>query len=184
MAINYDEKIAFPIYEKAVELDVPIEFHIGYTEFTRGRLKFAHVLDLDEVALAFPKLRILICHMGHYNYQDTVALMVKHENIFADVSWLVSLAALDRHSISSRHPVVECLYSQLFYPILYYFTQTRGASDKLLFGTDWPSTSPRRVVEIINGLNPMLKEHNLPLILWESIYNILERNWRKVFKLK
>lgn len=178
-----DEKTAFPIYEKAQELDIPITFHIGYIEFTKARLIFANVLQLDEVAINFPKLKIVIAHMGYYNYQDAVALMAKHENIYSDISWLAGLAGLDRRAIPWHLPVVEYPYFHLLFPLLYYFTATRGTSDKLLFGTDWPGSSPRRAVDSIEKLNPMLKEYGLPQIPRVAIHNILHRNWRQVFRL-
>ncbi len=178
-----DEKIAFPIYEKAQELGIPVVFHAGHSEVRKAQLKFANVLLLDEVAINFPELKIVIAHMGYYHYQDTVALMTKHDNVFADISWLVSVAALDRRAIPWHLPVVEYPYFQLLFPILYYFTQTHGTSDKLIFGSDWPGASPRRAVEVIQNLNSMLKEYNLPQLPRIAIYNILHRNWRQVFKL-
>jgi len=177
-----DEKLAFPIYEKAQELGFPIAFHMGYVEFTRARLAYAKVLDLDEVALNFPKLKIVICHMGYYSYQDTVALMQKHENVYSDISWLVGLAGLDRKAIPWHLPAVEYPCFLLLLPLLYYFSGTRGSSDKLLFGTDWPGSTPRQAVQVIEGLNSMMKEYNLPPIP-VHIHNILHRNWRQVYKL-
>lgn len=177
-----DENIAFPIYDKAQELNIPIIFHVGYIEFSKARLIHANVLLLDEVAINFPDLKIVICHMGYYNYQDAVALMAKHENVYSDISWLVGLAGLDRSAVPWNLPVVEYPYFHLLFPLLYHFTQTRGVSDKLLFGTDWPGSKPKRAVEVTEGINLVLKEHNLPHIPRVAIHNILHRNWRQVFK--
>jgi predicted TIM-barrel fold metal-dependent hydrolase len=41
---------------------------------------------MDEVAMAFPELRIVMAHMGHPWHADTIAVIRKHPHVYADVS--------------------------------------------------------------------------------------------------
>ncbi len=179
-----DDERCFPVWEKAQELGIPIWFHAGFATPRIGRMKFMGAEHVDEVAINFPNLKIIICHMGYYRYEDYIMLMQKHENVFADISWLTNKAGLDRRAVSRYLPVVDyAYYYHWLHPLLYYFSQTWGATDKLLFGTDWPEVSPRRTIELLNNINETLRERHLPEIPAQSIHNILHENWKKVIQL-
>jgi len=179
-----DEKY-YPIYEKAQELDIAISFHSGHTYPTTARLKYAKVLDLDDIAIDFPKLRIVVCHMGSYSYEDTVALMGKHDNVFADISPLATFAGLDRKALNPLVPVVDYPYFHFLYPLMWSMTycRPRDTTSKLLFGSDWPMCSPRTYVELLKyeNMKALLKEYNLPPIPRGTLDAILNRNWRQVY---
>ena len=177
-----DEKY-YPIYDKAQELDVAISFHIGHTRPKTARLKYAKVLDLDDIAIDFPKLRLVVCHMGRYSFEDTVALLEKHENVFADISPLAAFAGLDRRVLSPLLPIVENPYFMFVYPLMYAMAQTRDVARKLLFASDWPDLSPRNYIEILKyeNMKALLKEHNSAPIPRATLDAILNRNWREVY---
>ena len=182
-----DER-CFPIYEKAIELDVPIVIHAGATLPRLCRLKYANIWDLDEVAIRYPELKIVICHIGYPKYEDAILLMQKHPNIFADISWLPFLAGLDapEKAPMGRLPGVPALvypYYHLLHPLLYYLSGVSGLPDKLLFGTDYSSVSPVRYVDILTNINELTTKFNLPEIPQQTIENILHENWKRVFKL-
>ena len=177
-----DEKY-YPIYEKAQELDIAICFHIGHAGPKTARLKYAKVLDLDDIAIDFPKLRIVVCHMGRYSYEDAVALLGKHENVFADIGPLPTYASLDRRILHPSLPVVENHYFAFIYPIMYSLSQIQDVARKLLFASDWQFCSPRTYVELLDyeKMKALLKEHNLPPIPRLTLDTILTRNWRQVY---
>ena len=59
-------------------------------QFTeQSKLEFARPYLLDEVARAFPKLRIVLSQMGQPWLEKTISLLRKHPNVFADVSGLI-----------------------------------------------------------------------------------------------
>lgn len=178
-----NDQRCFPVYKKAQELGIPILIHAGFARPRLARLSYVNILALDDIAIEFPELKIVLVHLGHYKYEDAIHLMQKHDNIFADISWLTSVAGLDRRAIPWDLPVVDYPYFHWLYPLLYYFTQTFGLTDKLLFASDFPSCSPKKMVELLKNINPMLKELNLPQIPRTSIDSILNRNWRKVFNI-
>ncbi len=145
-------------------------------------MSYANVLDVDDVAIKFPELKIVICHLGYYKYEDAVFLMQKHENVFADISWLVSIAGVERSTLPRYLPVVPFPYYHLLHPLLYYFSQTFGPTDKLLWGTDWSASPPKDAINILTNINEISRKYNLPEIPEASIHNILHENWKKVFK--
>jgi len=54
-----NDKSIFPVYEKAMELNIPIVFHVGSTPFgPLCRLSQANPILIDDVAVKFPKLRL------------------------------------------------------------------------------------------------------------------------------
>jgi predicted TIM-barrel fold metal-dependent hydrolase len=124
------DKKVYKIYEKAQELGVPIIFHSG-APLVAGthRLKFNHPLQLDDVAIDFPDLKIVMGHMGNPWFWDTYALTERHKNLYFD--------------ISGR--------AREFLPHLPWSLFEKRISDKILFGTDMQH-SPTEYIEEIRGL--------------------------------
>lgn len=183
---SFNDERCFPVYEKAIELGVPVVTHAGPAQPRDVRMSLANIFNVDDVAIKYPDLKIVICHMGYYKYEDTVHLLQKHDNVFADISWLVSLAGIERTTYPSYLPVVQFPYFHLLLPLLYYFSQTFGSTDKLIWGSDWvPFSSPPKGrlndVNIIPNLNEWLRKYNLPEIPEEKLRNILHENWKKVY---
>lgn len=82
-----DDKKVFPVYQKAIELNVPIVFHSGRIpdEFEKyGLNKFAQPIYLDEVAVRFPELKIVISHSGNPMFEQTL-MVGNRSNIYIDV---------------------------------------------------------------------------------------------------
>ncbi len=174
---------AYPIYEVCQSLDVPIVIHVGGTSQLdrRLRIKYGDVLALDDIAIDFPHLKIVICHLGYYKYEDASFLVQKHENVFADISYLPSAAGLERTILSRQMPVVNFPYIHYVYPLLYNLSQAYGGADKLIFGTDWGVSKPKEAIEALRGINNYLRKYDLPLIPGQTLENILQENWKKVF---
>ena len=51
-------------------------------------LRYAHPLLMDEIAIRFPELRVVMAHMGHPWQRETIVTIRKHPNVYADVSAL------------------------------------------------------------------------------------------------
>src|SRR6185503_19925763 len=69
-----DERMS-PVYEYCEKRGIPILFHQGTTFPRRAPLKYAQPIQLEDVALAHPKLAIVIAHMGHAWMDDTIVLI-------------------------------------------------------------------------------------------------------------
>jgi len=112
-----NERRFFPIYEKAIELNVPVVFHIGTTPFgSMVKLNQADPLLLDEVACAFPELRILLTHLGTLWHNESFMVVEKNPNVFIDTAAYI-------------YEIEDLLTENLL---------ERIGEDKVIFGTDYP----------------------------------------------
>jgi predicted TIM-barrel fold metal-dependent hydrolase len=76
-----------PIYEKLLEHDMLLQIHMGWTPCQNAPMKYQMPYLLDEVAAKFPKLRVLISHMGWPHYEECMALIAKWDNLHADIAY-------------------------------------------------------------------------------------------------
>ena len=121
-----NDKHYWPVYLKCSELGVPVCIQVGHT----GPLlpsESGRPIYLDEVALAFPDLTIIGCHLGQPWHEEMQTLAWKHPNVYVETS-----ARTPKHWPAS---FVE-------------FVKGWG-QDKVLWGTDYPLLSfERTLVEL------------------------------------
>jgi predicted TIM-barrel fold metal-dependent hydrolase len=145
-----NEPRLYPLYAKAQELRVPIIYHVGTSIFKGTRLKYCDPIHLDDVAVDFPDLTLIMAHSGRgFWYEDCFALSRLHKNLYMDVTGL---------------PPQN---------LLTYFPELEKNSEKILFGSDWPTmpTSIKRNVEAIQSLP--LSNRTIEAILYKNAYRIL-----------
>ncbi len=147
---------AMRVYEAAEKLNMPILFHAGGQFTEQSKLEFARPFLLDEVARSFPKLRMVIAQMGHPFVDETICMLGKHSNVFADVSGMLMRPWQAYHALVSAHQA--------------------AVSEKLLFGSDFPYTSATECIESLYSLNQMAQGTNLPVVPRESLRGIVERD--------
>jgi len=173
------------VWATAERLGIPIQMHAGPAQGSHmpsARLIYGDVRLVDEIAVAFPKLKIVICHLGYPQYEDAAYIVGTRENVFADISALTFVTGTDRAALPKFLPQVKWLYPHFLYPILYFLSNTiTGSTDKLVWASDWSGTTPRDTLPQILNINEELRKHALPEIPDEIIHNILHENWKKVF---
>lgn len=147
-----DER-ARPVYDIANQLGIPIMLHIGGAGEQSATLENGSPSLLDPIARAFPKLKMIIAHLGQPFMEETVILMRKHEFIFAD--------------LSARFHRPWQLYNGLIVAKEY------GVLNKILFGTDFPLATPRGALEMFKGLTKLTEGTNLPHVTPEMIDSIV-----------
>jgi predicted TIM-barrel fold metal-dependent hydrolase len=121
-----DERL-YPLYSKAEELGIPVNFHTGSSILKNTRLKYADPMYLDEVAVDFPDLKIIMAQGGQSFWYDVAFFLIKkHKNVYIDVSGLMPNNLLN------------------------YFPDLEEIGDRVIFGSDWPSiVSIKRNAEAI-----------------------------------
>jgi predicted TIM-barrel fold metal-dependent hydrolase len=129
-------KEAWAIYELANELEMFLLFHQGSVFHPKCSVQNANSAMLDEIAVAFPNLRIIICHCGQPWTNETVMVMARHPNVYTD--------------ISARLVRPWQLYTTLMTAIDYHVT------DKILFGSDFPVFQPDASKDLLVALNERL----------------------------
>ncbi|MHB1334843.1 MAG: amidohydrolase family protein [Candidatus Humimicrobiaceae bacterium] len=143
-----DKNFAFPVYQICQELDIPVMIHCGLSWAPKGLVKYASPLGIEEVAQAFPKLKIIIPHFGWPWYQESVMLAMKFQNIYIDTSIVFS---------GTPKEVLQHVLDDLIgINIL-----ERNLHFQILFGSNYPRADIRRSVRGLNALqmSGSLREH-------------------------
>jgi hypothetical protein len=147
---------AMRLYAEAESLAMPILVHPVGQFIVQSKLEFARPYLFDEVARTFPGLRIIIAQLGRPWIDETICLLGKHPNVYADVSGLLSQPWQAYNALVLAHQ------SQVI--------------DKLLFGSDFPYTSVTDCIEELYSLNQLAQGTNLPLVPREALRGIVERD--------
>jgi predicted TIM-barrel fold metal-dependent hydrolase len=121
-----------PYYELAARYKLPFVFHTGDTYSAYAKLRFAHPLGVDDVAVDHPDVRFVIAHVGNPWTVDAAEVIYKNVNVWADLSGLVvgdeSVFRVDEYRQAIRD-VVERVRSAFRYA---------ERPNRFLYGTDWP----------------------------------------------
>jgi uncharacterized protein len=141
------------VYELAGEFGVPVMIHTGDTFDPDGKVKYAHPLEVDEVAVDFRDVTFVVCHLGNPWLVDTMEVIYKNENVVADFSGLTLGHFEERFE---RYMLAQ----------LNEFVAFAGDPSKLLFGTDWPVADIGDYLRFVRQLN--LSEEENELILWKN----------------
>ena len=121
-----------PYYELATRYRVPVFFHCGDTFSPYAKLKFAHPLGVDEVAVDYPDCRFIIAHAGNPWMMDCAQVVYKNLNVWADVSGLCvgdAESFIDEERMDAMSDVATNLRRAFRYA---------ERPNRFLFGTDWP----------------------------------------------
>lgn len=146
---------AMKLYADCVRRGMPVLFEQNHRS-AAAKMEFARPMLLDEVAREFPELRIVVSHLGYPWINETVVLLAKHANVFADVAGLLW------HTWVSYNALLPA----------YEF----GVMDKLLFGSDFPHRSPAECIEALYSINQLSAGTNLVAIPRQQLCGIVERD--------
>ena len=80
-----NDKACYPIYEKALRYGVPILLHTGEV-LKPLYFKYCQPIYVQEVAMDFPDLPIILAHAGGCWYSEAVAICSNATNVYLDVS--------------------------------------------------------------------------------------------------
>jgi predicted TIM-barrel fold metal-dependent hydrolase len=141
---------------RAEQLDVPVMIHQGTTFCSNVSLELANPMLLQPIALKFPRLRMVIAHMGHPWIAETLVLIRKHRHLYTDISALY------------YRPWQ--FYNALVMAMEY------GVLDRLLFGTDYPFTTPESTMAAVRKVNEMAAGTNMPRIPEAKIEEMIHRD--------
>ncbi|MBM4025995.1 MAG: hypothetical protein FJ280_11410 [Planctomycetes bacterium] len=148
---------AWRFYEAAREQRLPVFFHNSSHDLdARAILEYAQPYLLDEVARGFPEMKIVIGNMGVPFVEQTLGMLAKHENVFADLTIRPS-------KVWQTYNMVVAAYEQ-------------GVMDKLLFGSGSPLGDAGECIETLLGFNMLLADTKLPTVPRGSIRNVIERD--------
>lgn len=122
------------------QVGCPAIFHMGdcLNSIKCAKLKYAHPLGIDEVAVDFPDMNFIIAHMGYPWVRDAAEVCYKNANVYADMSGFV-YGDFDGSS------------TRLFSNSINSFLDIAG-NGNLLFGSDWPISNQDSYVKTVELL--------------------------------
>jgi len=145
-----NEARIYPIYAKAEELKIPVLIHIGSSTFKGTRMKYCDPIQLDDIAVDFPNLKIIMAHSGRGFWYDACFFLSRfHKNVYMEISGLPPKNLIN------------------------YFPELDKNGEKVVFGSDWPAipSSIRENVEVIKSLP--LSTKTIEGILYKNAERIL-----------
>jgi hypothetical protein len=150
-----DPKLDY-LWSYAQKHGLPVLLHTGTTFIDKAPLQYTHPGLLDNVAIRFPDVKIIMAHLGHPYEGECAVVIRKHANVYADCSAL------------HYRPF------QLYHSLM--LVQEYGVWDKVLFGTDYPFTTVEASVAGIRTLNDMLEGTKLPRLNVDAIERMIYRD--------
>jgi predicted TIM-barrel fold metal-dependent hydrolase len=121
-----------PYYRLAAKYNIPVIFHTGDTNSPIAKVKYAHPLQIDEIAVDFPDTKFVLAHFGNPWIMDAAQVVYKNENVYAEMSaFLVGtaedFATMEKDGVLAR--TVKRIQEGI---------EFAEAPDRFVFGSDWP----------------------------------------------
>src|SRR5207249_1398671 len=102
------------------ERGLPVMIHTGTSVFPGARSKYGNPMELDDVAIDFPDLPLVMAHGGRPLYMaEAFFILRRHLHVRLDVSGIPPTRLLE------------------------YFPRLPDVADRVVWGTDWPSPGVR-----------------------------------------
>jgi len=134
-----DDPHAFKVYEAASSIDMPVLFHQAGMPNPSDLLKHTDPGQIDVIAESFPKLKIILAHLGYPRVDETLYVTRKHPNVYCDISWPYG---------DVNHPsYLYMLWRDLLTAL------NLGVINKLVFGTDYPGLRQRPYLDMLMNVN-------------------------------
>ena len=151
-----DDKMAYPLYEVFEAARLPVVFHTGHSGIGTGmpggggvRLKFGNPMPIDDVAVDFPNLPIIMAHPSFPWQDEAISICLHKPNVYIDLSgW------------SPKY----------FSPTLIQYANSR-LQKKVLFGSDYPFITPDRWIADFEKI--AIRDEVRPLILKDNALKLL-----------
>jgi predicted TIM-barrel fold metal-dependent hydrolase len=146
-----NDPVAYPLYEVFAEAKLPVLFHTGHSGIGTGmpggggiRLKYGNPMNIDDVAVDFPDLPIILAHPSFPWQDEAISVCLHKPTVYIDLSgW------------SPKY----------FSPTLIQYANTL-LKNKVLFGSDYPLITPDRWLADFEKI--AIKDEVRPLILKEN----------------
>ena len=126
------DPVAWPIYEVIAEHGLPAIFHTGHSGMGTGmkggggiRLKYGQPILVDEVAVDFPDMKIVLAHPSWPWTDEALSMALHKPNVFIDLSG----------------------WSPKYFPAQIVRYANSQLAKKFLFGSDFPLLKPDRWIE-------------------------------------
>lgn len=142
------------VFRIAAKHDVPVMIHTGDTYSRTAKVRMAHPLLVDDVAVDYPDVKFVMCHLGNPWFQDAAEVLYKNDNVFADISGLT----LGEFSYEFERYVAMRLKDMIAY--------MGDPGRQLLYGSDWPLVKMKPYLSFLEELE--FTPEQLENIAWRT----------------
>lgn len=154
--VPLDDPRLQPIFAYCEKNDIPITMHMG-TTFTRlYGADLGRPIYVENVALNYPDLKIIMAHMGHPWYEECVAVARKQPNVYAEISALY--------------------YRKWQFFNIMKTIEEYQVGDKVFFGSDYPFSLPDEAVTLTREVLNIGKGTSIPTVSSELVERIIHSN--------
>jgi len=154
----YDERYQV-VYDICIEFGCPIMIHTGDVFSQRAKVKYSHPLNIDDIAVDNPELKIVMCHIGNPWITDCQEILYKNKNVYADISGLI----VGNFTISGRTH-----YANKIKEILNYVDDPH----RLLYGSDWPISNMNSYIDFVQKLE--FDEKSFDLLMFKNAKSLFK----------
>jgi predicted TIM-barrel fold metal-dependent hydrolase len=152
-----NDRMAYPLYEVIAEAALPALFHTGHSGMGTGlpggggiRLKYGNPMDVDDVAVDFPTMPIVLAHPSWPWQDEALSICLHKPQVYIDLSG----------------------WSPKYFPPQLVQHANTQLKRKVLFGTDYPLITPDRWLADFAALD--IRQDVRPLILKENAIELLK----------
>lgn len=135
-------------FKLAAKYKVPVIFHCGDTYSRTAKVKYAHPLKIDEIAVDYPDTKFVLAHFGNPWLTDAAQVVYKNKNVWADLSGILigdakAFATMEKDGILDRAAkrVKDAI-------------ELSEAPERFLFGSDWPLAPTETYRDFVRRLFP------------------------------
>jgi len=133
------DRLAYPVYEMAQRLRIPILFHAGMSWEPGSRLRHGQPLHFENVAADFPGLSLVLAHLAWPWVTEAVALALKYPNVHLDTSALYFDNPYDFLRYAMNHVVPLTVFE-------------RSLRRQILFGSNYPRAEVKNMAAAVRSL--------------------------------
>lgn len=120
-----------PVAELCLKYHKPLVIHTGdvYDTENEAILKYSHPIHIDEIAMKFPELKIVVAHFGFPYLLECANVVSKNKNVYTDISGTIVDDMPPKDALALYNE-----YKKDLKRIFNYFPDIRN---KIMFGTDY-----------------------------------------------
>ncbi len=133
--------------------------HTGDTLSKKSKLRYAQPLNLDDVAVDNPELKIIMCHVGNPWIEDAQEVIYKNKNVYGDISGFV---------VGDFDHYFEKMMSEKVSELINYAGEPRY----LLYGTDWPISTMDSYLDFVAKLK--IKKEFRDLLMYKNAKDLFK----------
>jgi len=158
--INPSDKRMYEVAKLCIKHNLPLIFHSGVTDDCPYAIEdYNRPLHVDILCIKFPKLKVILAHIGYPYTSEIISMLLKHDNIYTDLSGLIHDDADKGYAVSILKKIKEI--------------GTLTDFKKFIFGSDYPG---------ITNSSKFIKQ--LKSVIPKNIHDLVfDKTARKLFNL-